>query len=82
VIVNISSVGAHLPQTGPAPYGPAKAALTAYSKALAEEVARDAVRVVTITPGLTRTPVWQSSSSAWTSLSIHCRIREPRNQTS
>lgn len=61
VIVNISSVGAHLPQTGPAPYGAAKAALTAYSKALAEEVARDGVRVVTITPGLTRTPMWTSA---------------------
>jgi NAD(P)-dependent dehydrogenase (short-subunit alcohol dehydrogenase family) len=37
LVVNISSVGARMPHTGPVPYTTAKAALTAYGKALAEE---------------------------------------------
>ena len=58
VVVNISSAGARLPHSGPVPYSAAKAALTAYGKALGEEVAPQGVRVVTVSPGLTRTSVW------------------------
>jgi len=55
LIVNISSIGARLPGSGPVPYTTAKAALTAFSKALAEECGERGVRVVTISPGPTRT---------------------------
>lgn len=58
LIVNISSIGARLPQSGPVPYNTAKAALTAFGKALAEECGEHDVRVVTVAPGPTRTPVW------------------------
>ena len=58
VVVTISSIGARLPHNGPVPYNVAKAALTAYSKALAEEYADRGVRAVTVSPGMTRTPLW------------------------
>lgn len=58
LIVNVSSVGARMPQTGPVPYTTAKAALTAFGKALAEEYGDQGVRVVTVTPGPTRTSLW------------------------
>jgi len=58
LIVNISSIGARVPHTGPVPYTTAKAALNAYGKALAEEYGDQGVRVVTVSPGPTRTPLW------------------------
>lgn len=58
LIVNISSIGARMPHSGPVPYTTAKAALTAFGKALAEEYGDQGVRVVTVTPGPTRTPLW------------------------
>lgn len=58
LIVNISSVGARMPHSGPVPYTTAKAALTAFGKALAEEHGDQGVRVVTVTPGPTRTSLW------------------------
>ncbi|MCD7439732.1 SDR family oxidoreductase [Streptomyces lincolnensis] len=54
-IVNISSVVARQPGSGPAPYGAAKAALTSLGKSLAEEFGPQGVRVNTVTPGVTRT---------------------------
>jgi NAD(P)-dependent dehydrogenase (short-subunit alcohol dehydrogenase family) len=61
VIVNISSVTARLPHQGPVPYTTAKAALTAFGKALAEEYADRGVRAVTVSPGTTRTGIWTDS---------------------
>ncbi|MFJ7214961.1 SDR family NAD(P)-dependent oxidoreductase [Amycolatopsis sp. NPDC098790] len=58
LIVNISSIGARVPHDGPVPYTTAKAALTAFGKALAEEVGEQGVRVVTVSPGPTRTSLW------------------------
>jgi NAD(P)-dependent dehydrogenase (short-subunit alcohol dehydrogenase family) len=58
LVVNISSMGARMPQTGPVPYNAAKAALNAYGKALAEEYDAQGLRVVTVSPGPTRTPLW------------------------
>jgi NAD(P)-dependent dehydrogenase (short-subunit alcohol dehydrogenase family) len=58
LIVNISSIGARLPHDGPVPYTTAKAALNAFGKALAEEVGDQGVRVVTVSPGPTRTSLW------------------------
>jgi putative oxidoreductase len=57
-IVNISSTIARMPAGIPAAYGSAKAALTALSKALAEEFGPHGVRVNTISPGMVRTTVY------------------------
>lgn len=56
VIVNISSSAAYLTPAPLLHYAAAKAALTAYSKGLASEVAAQGVRVNTITPGNVATP--------------------------
>ncbi|MDQ3790744.1 MAG: SDR family oxidoreductase [Actinomycetota bacterium] len=57
VIVNISSIGAKAAYQ-PVDYGTAKAALTNLSKALAEEFGLRGLRVLTVTPGPTRTQNW------------------------
>jgi NAD(P)-dependent dehydrogenase (short-subunit alcohol dehydrogenase family) len=59
-IVNISSIGAQMPNAGPIAYTSAKAALTALSKALAAEFGPQGVRVNTISPGAVRTAMWES----------------------
>ncbi|WP_067483282.1 oxidoreductase [Actinomadura hibisca] len=60
-IVNVSSIGARLPAAGPMPYNVAKAGLTAFTKALAEEVGPQGVRVNTVSPGPVRTAIWESA---------------------
>ncbi|MET0448809.1 MAG: SDR family oxidoreductase, partial [Aeromicrobium sp.] len=55
-IVNISSVAALTPDAPLAHYGAAKAALNAYGKALASELAPAGIRVATIVPGNVLTP--------------------------
>ncbi|GGV70954.1 SDR family NAD(P)-dependent oxidoreductase [Streptomyces longisporoflavus] len=59
-IVNISSNGARTPHAGPVTYTTAKAALTAFGKALAEEFGPRGVRVNTVSPGPVRTDMWES----------------------
>ncbi|MDU0258460.1 SDR family oxidoreductase [Streptomyces sp. PU10] len=59
-LVNVSSNGARIPHAGPVPYTTAKAALTAFGKALAEEFGPQGVRVNTISPGAVRTAMWES----------------------
>ena len=59
-VVNVSSIGAWQPAGPPLAYNVAKAALTALSKGLAEEVGPRGVRVTSVTPGPTRTDVWES----------------------
>ncbi|MFI0237877.1 SDR family NAD(P)-dependent oxidoreductase [Streptomyces sp. NPDC016845] len=59
-IVNVSSNGARIPHSGPIPYTTAKAALTAFGKALAEEFGPHGVRVNTVSPGPVRTDLWES----------------------
>ncbi|MGH3249659.1 MAG: SDR family oxidoreductase [Trebonia sp.] len=56
VIVNISSSAALTPAPPLAHYGAAKAALNAYGKALASELAPAGIRVTTIVPGNVLTP--------------------------
>ncbi|GAA4231070.1 NAD(P)-dependent dehydrogenase (short-subunit alcohol dehydrogenase family) [Streptosporangium album] len=58
-IVNISSNGARMPHAGPVAYTTAKAALTAFGKALAEEFGPRGVRVNTVSPGPVRTAMWE-----------------------
>ncbi|MFI6597695.1 SDR family oxidoreductase [Nonomuraea sp. NPDC050536] len=62
-VVNISSNGARMPHAGPVTYTTAKAALTAFGKALAEEFGPQGVRVNTISPGLARTAMWEAPDS-------------------
>ncbi|WP_249124212.1 SDR family NAD(P)-dependent oxidoreductase [Saccharopolyspora erythraea] len=59
-IINISSIGARMPHSGPIGYTTAKAALTAFSKAIAEEFGPRGVRVNTVSPGAARTPMWEA----------------------
>jgi NAD(P)-dependent dehydrogenase (short-subunit alcohol dehydrogenase family) len=56
VILNISTVAATIPTPPLAHYGAAKAALNAYSKSLASEVAAHRIRVNVILPGNVTTP--------------------------
>ncbi|MFG2001967.1 SDR family NAD(P)-dependent oxidoreductase [Spirillospora sp. NPDC048911] len=58
-IVNVSSNGARMPHAGPVPYTTAKAALTAFGKALDEEFGPRGVRVNTVSPGPVRTSMWE-----------------------
>ncbi|WP_188193370.1 oxidoreductase [Nonomuraea sp. SYSU D8015] len=62
-VINISSIGARMPHGGPTPYTTAKAALTAFGKALAEEFGPQGVRVNTISPGVVRTSLWVGPGS-------------------
>ncbi|MFI1577362.1 SDR family NAD(P)-dependent oxidoreductase [Embleya sp. NPDC020630] len=59
-IVNISSLGGRVPHSGPVPYTTAKAALTAFGKAVAEEFGPRGVRVNTVSPGPVRTAMWEA----------------------
>ncbi|MEU6662026.1 SDR family oxidoreductase [Streptomyces sp. NPDC046821] len=59
-VVNVSSIGARVPHGGPIAYTTAKAALTAFGKALAEEFGPQGVRVNTVSPGPVRTDMWES----------------------
>jgi NAD(P)-dependent dehydrogenase (short-subunit alcohol dehydrogenase family) len=55
-VVNISTEAALIPTPALAHYGAAKAALNAYSKSLASEVASHGIRVVVISPGNVTSP--------------------------
>jgi NAD(P)-dependent dehydrogenase (short-subunit alcohol dehydrogenase family) len=59
-LVNVSSNGARMPHAGPVTYTTAKAALTAFGKALAEEFGPQGVRINTISPGPVRTAMWEN----------------------
>ncbi|SDM36555.1 SDR family oxidoreductase [Allokutzneria albata] len=59
-VVNVSSNGARIPHAGPIAYTTAKAALTAFGKAIAEEFGPQGVRVNTVSPGPVRTAMWES----------------------
>ncbi|WPO73340.1 SDR family NAD(P)-dependent oxidoreductase [Streptomyces sp. KN37] len=61
-IVNVSSVGARVPHGGPLAYTTAKAALTAFGKAIVHEFGPKGVRVNTVSPGPVRTDMWESPS--------------------
>ena len=59
-VVNISSNAARMPHAGPIPYTTAKAALTAFGKALVEEFGPQGLRVNTVSPGAVRTSMWEA----------------------
>lgn len=58
-VVNISSINARVPSTGPVGYSEAKAALTAFGKRLSEEFGPRGVRVNTVSPGAVGTGLWR-----------------------
>ena len=58
-IINVSSINARVPSTGPVGYSEAKSALTAFSKRLAEEFGPQGVRVNTVSPGPVGTGLWR-----------------------
>ncbi|WP_406279235.1 oxidoreductase [Embleya sp. NBC_00896] len=57
-VVTVSSLNSHLPSASLVHYSASKAALSSYSKALAEEFGPQGVRVNTVSPGPVRTPMW------------------------
>ena len=54
-IVNVASIGGRIAVPHLAPYSASKFALVGYSSALATELARENIRVTTVSPGLLRT---------------------------
>lgn len=58
-IVNVSSIGSRQPAGPPLAYNVAKSALTALGKGLADEFGPRGVRVTTVSPGPTRTAMWE-----------------------
>lgn len=61
-IVNVSSIGARKPEGPPLAYNVAKAALTAFSLGVAAELAQTGIRINTVSPGPTRTAMWESET--------------------
>lgn len=57
VIVNTASVAAFDGQIGQAAYAASKGAVAAMTLPLARELARDAIRVMTVAPGIMETPM-------------------------
>ena len=58
-IVNVASINARIPATGPDGYSEGKAALVAFSKRLSEEFGPQGVRVNTVSPGPVGTGLWR-----------------------
>jgi NAD(P)-dependent dehydrogenase (short-subunit alcohol dehydrogenase family) len=64
VVVNVSSYNARVPVPSVPDYAAAKAALNNYSKGLAGQYAKQGMRVVTVSPGPTATPLWLGPEGA------------------
>lgn len=62
-LINLGSDSALRPHSAPLPYSAAKAALNAFSRGLAEQVAASGVRVNVVTPSATRTPLLTGDGS-------------------
>ena len=63
-VVNVSSIGAHRVDGPPLAYNVAKAALTAFGRGVAGELSAQGIRMVTVTPGPTRTAMWDRFAEA------------------
>lgn len=63
-IVNISSVHSHAVLPGSGPYDAAKWGVVGLGKSIAVELARDAIRVNSISPGLLNTNIWRDIQRA------------------
>jgi NAD(P)-dependent dehydrogenase (short-subunit alcohol dehydrogenase family) len=60
VIINTASIAAYEGQVGQAAYSASKAGIVGMTLPIARELARTAIRVMTIAPGLFATPMMQS----------------------
>jgi len=58
-IVNISSVHTFATYSGSGPYAASKGAMKMLTKALTCEFAKETIRINTVSPGLTRTDIWE-----------------------
>ncbi|RSN01273.1 short-chain dehydrogenase [Streptomyces sp. WAC 01325] len=76
-VVHVSSLSRSIPNANRVPYGSAKAALTHYSKGLANEVAPRGVRVNSVTPGFTESD-WGRSFVAAAAASTGASYEEAR----
>lgn len=65
VVINIASTAA-VSGDGPAHYCASKAALMGLSRSMAKELAKQGIRVNTLVPGPTNTPMMQSIPQEWT----------------
>jgi len=63
-IANVGSIAAARPLAGAAAYSATKAGLLAYSRALADEVRGDGIRVGVVMAGATDTPLWDTIPNA------------------
>ena len=70
VIINVTSVNSRMPATGGASYSASKAALLNLGKGVASEYAGKGIRVVTVSPGLTATPMWLGPQGIGTQIAI------------
>ena len=70
VIVNVTAVNSLLPAEDAASYSALKAALLNVGKAVATEYAAKGVRVVTVSPGLTATPMWLGSNGVASQIAV------------
>jgi len=74
-IVNTASEAGRSGSSGEAVYSGAKGGVIAFSKSLAREVARHGIRVNTVAPGLTDTPLLQSMMDAGNDKLIDAIVR-------
>jgi NADP-dependent 3-hydroxy acid dehydrogenase YdfG len=61
-IINLLSIVTKKIFTGSSAYSASKAGLLAYTNALREEVRKNNIRVINVSPGPTQTPIWPNSS--------------------
>jgi NADP-dependent 3-hydroxy acid dehydrogenase YdfG len=61
-IINLLSIVTKKIFTGSSAYSASKAGLMAYTNALREEVRKNNIRVINVSPGPTQTPIWPNSS--------------------
>ncbi|MGO2931643.1 SDR family NAD(P)-dependent oxidoreductase [Microbacterium sp.] len=60
VVVNIASTSARAPEPAMVDYAASKAALVAYTNAIAQELGPGGIRAVVVSPGPTRTELWDA----------------------
>jgi NAD(P)-dependent dehydrogenase (short-subunit alcohol dehydrogenase family) len=70
-VVTIGSTSARDPRGGPLPYAAAKAALTAFARGLAEKYTGAGLRANVVTPGATRTEVFEGKNGYIAQLAGH-----------
>jgi len=82
-IVNIASIEAANPSVGHAHYGAAKAALIAYTRAAAQELAAHEIRVNAVSPGLIRRDgierAWPTGVERWLANAPLARMGTPED---